>query len=194
VTASRRLNYALAVQAVCVNIVSRLPEFAAVRMERVGISFCRTRNNERFGVWASMSPLRFENGLEICERNAVRWRMPVLQIRKKDLPLLYVLSIYVPRFFDLSLIEKIETLVHELYHISPDFNGDIRRFPGRHYAHGNKADYQKTVSGLAKKWLATDPAPELWNFLRYDAAGLSEHYGRVYGQKITIPAPVRIED
>ena len=41
------------------------------------------------------------------------------------------MSFYLPRFCDQSLDEKLSTVMHELWHISPAFDGDIRRLPGR---------------------------------------------------------------
>ena len=90
----------------------RLPVFARIRMEDVGISFVRTRNRELYGVFASMTPLRFEKGSVRTVKNGVVYEIPTVRVRRR--PILYILSIYAPRFIDLSLTDKIETLVHEL--------------------------------------------------------------------------------
>lgn len=191
---SRGGDYSEAIRRVCADMTLRLPEFSHIRLERVGFSFCRTRNRERFGVWASMTPLRFEAGATQIVKEQVRWRIPEVRLRKKDEPLLYIFSVYVPRFIDLPLLEKIETIAHELYHISEAFDGDIRRFLGRHYAHGSKAAYDLTAARLARRWLAADPAPELWDFLRYDFSALQQRWGRIVGRKIAVPKPVRVEE
>lgn len=190
---SAGFDYSEAIRRVCADMTLRLPEFSHIRLEQVGFSFCRTRNRERFGVWASMTPLRFEGGAVMIVKDGVSWRIPEVRLRKKEAPLLYIFSVYVPRFIDLPLLEKIETIAHELYHISESFNGDIRRFLGRHYAHGSKAAYDRTAARLARRWLATDPAPELWNFLRYDFGGLQQRCGKIVGRKITVPKPVRVD-
>ncbi|MBQ1456142.1 MAG: hypothetical protein IIZ25_09890 [Thermoguttaceae bacterium] len=186
-------NYSDAIWRLCSHIVRRLPLFAAVEMERVGVSFNWTRVEGRFGVWASMTPLRFEGGLCEKKRSGILWRMPEVRISGFGQPLLYVLSIYVPRFFDLPLIEKMETVIHELYHISPKFNGDVRRFPGKHYAHGSKAKYDARVKELTRQWLSSDPPPELWNFLRFDSRQLEQRYPKVVGRRIAVPQPIRVE-
>ena len=190
----RGFNYCEAIRRVCEDMVLRLPVFALVRMDRVGISFCRTRQKGNYGVWASMTPLKFEGGMTETLRGGQRWAMPEVRLRKKGEPLLYVLSIYVPRFMDLPLLSKIETLAHELYHIGPAFNGDIRRFGGRFYAHGaSKSDYDRTVAALARQWLASDPSPEIWDFLRYDRPTLAARYGHVAGTRIKLPRIQKVE-
>lgn len=192
--AARGFDYSEAVRRVCLDMTVRLPEFSSIRIERVGFSFVRARNRERFGVWASMTPLRFQAGAFETVRDGRRWRIPEVRLRKKDEPLLYILSVYVPRFIDLPLLEKIDTLVHELYHIGPAFDGDIRRFAGRRYAHGSQSAYNQTVARLARRWLAADPSPELWNFLRYDFVSLQGIYGKIVGRKIAAPKPIRVEE
>lgn len=165
----------------------RLPVFSAIRMNDVAISLIRARNREKFGVFASMTPLRFENGSFQGMRGGHLYEMPRLY-DEQNRPLLYVLSIYLPRFTDLSLSDKIRTLVHELYHIGPKFDGDIRRFDGRCFAHGStRKEYDRIVKKYADQWLASDPPPEIWNFLRYDFAALCAKFGGVTGSKVVLP-------
>ena len=52
----------------------------------------------------------------------------------------YLVSFYLPRFLEIDRDEKLATVVHELFHISPDCNGDLRRFPGKNYAHGHSRE------------------------------------------------------
>jgi hypothetical protein len=93
---------------------------------------------------------------------------------------------------DVDLLEKLTTVIHELWHISPAFNGDIRRFPGRCYAHsGSKKKYDDAMEQYARQWLATNPAPERYEFLRYRFDELHRVHGRVYGARIRHPKLVR---
>ncbi len=181
-------NYSNAIRRVCEDFTLRLPVFSQIQMDKVGISFVRARNRELYGVYASMTPLRFQNGAVRTVRDGVTYEIPPVYDRRKR-PLLYVLSIYSPRFIDLPLREKIETLIHELYHIGPDFDGDIRRFGERFYAHGaSKKDYDRKVARMAREWLGMDPPPELWDFLRYDFNTLSAKRGRIIGTRVKIPS------
>lgn len=43
----------------------------------------------------------------------------------------YLVTFCLPRFQDQTLENKLVTVFHELYHISPEFNGDLRRHQGR---------------------------------------------------------------
>src|SRR5437762_680149 len=48
-----------------------------------------------------------------------------------DREVLYLVTFCLPRFLELDFDEKLITLFHELYHIGPDFDGDLRRHGGR---------------------------------------------------------------
>ena len=72
-------------------------------------------------------------------------------------------SFYLPRFMNLDFREKLITVLHELWHISPDFNGDIRRHAGRYHAHTHsQAEYDAEMGVLADRWLRSRPPDELW--------------------------------
>jgi hypothetical protein len=102
--------------------------------------------------------------------------------------MLYILSFYLPRFQDLVLREKLITVLHELWHISPDFSGDIRRHEGRYHAHTHsQAEYDEEMGRLADRWLAHSPPEVLWSFLRHDFGELSKLHGRIVGLKVRRP-------
>jgi hypothetical protein len=108
--------------------------------------------------------------------------------------MLYILNFYLPRFLNLSLEAKLATIVHELWHVSPRFDGDLRRFGGRCYAHsGSQKRYDAHVTALAKRWLALKPPEPLYEFLRYDYRELASRYGRIYGQRFGTPRLVPAE-
>ena len=85
-------------------------------------------------------------------RRRVTVEMPAVTHRGNDI--LYLIYFLVPRFLDLPLREKLITVCHELYHISPAFDGDLRRFPGRNYAHGSsRKRYNELVAGIVDEYL-----------------------------------------
>jgi hypothetical protein len=95
---------------------------------------------------------------------------------------------FVPRFIELTLTQKLQTVVHELYHISPEFNGDIRRFNGRCFAHGSsQKKYDKTVQQFTDYWLKQEPPEEIWSFLLFNYKTLTEKFGRLVGTRIKKP-------
>lgn len=106
--------------------------------------------------------------------------------------MLYLLSFYLPRFLDRTFEEKISTVVHELWHIGPGFDGDLRRHAGRCYAHSHsQKEYDLLVNQLARHWLSLDPPAETCEFLRHDFGQLERQHGRIFGQKIRTPRLIR---
>src|SRR5690606_21064489 len=100
-----------------------------------------------------------------------------------------------PRFLDQSFREKLITVVHELYHISPNFDGDIRRFGGRCHAHSHsQTEYDRQMGILADRYLALSPPPELHAFLRKGYRTLEKEHGRILGVRINTPKLVPIPD
>lgn len=173
-------DFTAAVRTLCVDITERLPDFAHVDMTRVGVGFSQARHNEKYGVYASVTPLRDLGGKRAVLKNNTWFLKP--KVFSGGTELLYILTVCLPRFQNQSLQDKIQTIVHELYHIGQNFDGDVRRFPGRCYAHGSsQKNYDKIVAALAEKWLAKDPPPQLWEFLKYTFTELQAKYGKIIG-------------
>lgn len=170
----------------CRDISQRIPALQHIDMQRVLVTFARCRNGLPWGLQAKLVPLRFRNG----EPTQVR-RGHLYQVQKLfvgDVELQYVLSFYLPRFLDQSFDEKMITVLHELYHIGPDFTGDIRRFPGSHPIHDrNQREYDRLMATMAREYLALKPPRALHDFLRLTFAELEQRYGEVVG--VHIPAP-----
>jgi hypothetical protein len=168
-------------------MVGRLPELAHIDLARVAVSFCQTRKPVAHGMYASLTPLRFAHGSTETVRGGRRWRIQRV-VDSAGRELLYVLNVYLPRFMNLQFREKLTTILHELWHINPRFNGDLRRFRGRCYAHsGSQKRYDALAGRLATKWLSLSPPETAYEFLRHDFAGLVRRYGRVVGRRT--PAP-----
>ena len=107
--------------------------------------------------------------------------------------MLYVLTFYLPRYLDLSFREKLETVIHELWHISPAFDGDLRRHPGRCYAHTHsQKDYDADMDLLARQYLSAAPPIDVYGFLQGNFSDLMTQHGRVYGTKIRRPRLLRM--
>ncbi len=175
-------DYTSALRGVCRDICAKTPIFQRYDLDYVGFAFRTSRNDSMSGVFASLTPLRFEGGATATFRRGAFWKAPDVFDASGRFKLLYILTIYAPRFLNLSLKDKIETLTHELYHISPAFDGDLRRFQGRKYAHGaSRKSYDAVVAERADAWLATDPSPQIWGFLSCDAAELTRRFGKIGG-------------
>jgi hypothetical protein len=187
------LDFTARMRPICVDMASRLPELAHVDMSRVAVAFSQARNAEQHGLFASLTPLRFAGGAETGRRRGRLYRMQRLCDRSGR-EMLYILRFCLPRFLDLDLREKLITVLHELWHISPEFNGDIRRHAGRYHAHTHsQAEYDEQMGLLADRWLAAGPPDELWDFLRHDYRQLANRYGRIVGVRIPRPLLVPVD-
>jgi len=178
----------------CDDITTRVPEMSHIDVRRVAISFCQTRKRVRHGFWASLTPMRFANGnLTEMRRGGVYTVQRLYD--SAGVEMLYVLAFYLPRFLQLSFMDKLVTIFHELWHINPEFNGDIRRFEGRCYAHTHsEKEYDDAMLQLAKRWLAMSPPNGLYQFLKMNHGRMCREYGRVYGTKIPHPKLLPLKD
>ena len=112
--------------------------------------------------------------------------MPRLTHEGRDI--LYLITLMIPRFLRLSFEQKLSTLIHELYHISESFDGDIRRFPGRNFAHGHsRSAYNRIIRTLMQRYLSTEPAAELLNPLVITEADWANGRIRIIGNRVPIP-------
>jgi hypothetical protein len=178
----------------CADMVSRLPELQHIRMGEVAICFCQTRSRAAHGMLASLTPMRFEGGSLFTDRGGQTWTFQRLYEPTTGREMLYILSFYLPRFLQQPLDEKLNTIFHELWHIGPRFDGDLRRFDGRCYMHSSsQRHYDQQMERLADKWLATGPPEALYDFLRADFLELCRRFGPVHGLKIRRPKLIPVK-
>lgn len=171
----------------CADMVARLPQLSHLDLERILVAFGHARKRTSHGLYASLTPLRFRHG-SLTEKRRGRLYAVQRVLDHQGREMLYILTFYLPRFMELSFDDKLITVLHELWHISPDFNGDLRRHPGRCYAHTHsQRGYDAEMAGLAQQWLASGPPPELYDFLRGSFADLLARHGRIHGAKIRRP-------
>jgi hypothetical protein len=185
-------DFTLHICRVCVDMTARLEDLRHIDMGRVAVGFAQTRKAGGEGLFASLTPLRFAGGRRDTLRRGKKWT--IQRVCENGREMLYVLTFYLPRFLDLPLEEKLTTVAHELWHIGPRFDGDLRRFAGRCYAHsGSQQRYDAHVKRLVDRWLRLGPAEALYSFLRYDHGGLIARFGRVYGRRIPAPKLIPAE-
>ena len=162
--------------------------------DHVAISFGQARKRTRHGIYASLTPMRFQGGSLTTHRRGVPYTVQRL-FGKSGQEMLYILTFYLPRFMDVDLNEKLVTILHELWHISPDFDGDLRRHPGRCYVHSrSQAEYDAQMQVLADRWLQSDPPQEIYDFLRGSFAELHRRHGRIYGTRVPHPKLLRVSE
>jgi predicted metallopeptidase len=189
------LDFTAHVRRLANDLTTRLDELAHIDMARVAIRFCQARGRGLHGVQASLTPLRFADGSLETTLRGKRYAIERLY-DASGREMLYLLSFYLPRFLDHSFDEKLATICHELWHIGPRFDGDLRRHEGRCYAHGpSERQYHTAMRQMAERWLALAPPRETYQFLQSSFRELVARHGRVFGTRITtpklIPLPAR---
>lgn len=175
-------------------MVQRLPELNHIDVDRIAFSFGQARKHTRHGLYASLTPMRFEGGATTMMRGGEPFTVQRLYGRS-GVELLYILTFYLPRFMDVDLNEKLVTILHELWHIGPEFDGDLRRHPGRCYVHTHsQKEYDARMQVLANRWLQLEPPHEDFEFLRHSFKDLHCRHGRVYGTRVPHPKLIRVCD
>jgi predicted metallopeptidase len=154
----------------------------------------QARSGRTHGLQARVTPLRFHQGRLRRRRRGVSYQ--VQRYFVGDQEMLYVLTFCLPRFLDQDFDDKFITLFHELYHISPAFDGDLRRHEGRYSIHSHsKRGYDEHMADLARSYLANGADPQLHAFLRLNFAQLQQRHGHVIGAVVPrpklIPIPAR---
>ena len=183
-------DFTLHIRRLCQDMVARLEELRHIDMGLVAVSFSQARKAADCGMYASLTPLRFAGGERHTVRRGQRWTLQRVYDGGREM--LYILNFYLPRFLDLPLEEKLTTVVHELWHIGPRFDGDLRRFRGRCYAHsGSQQKYDAQAKRLVDRWLALGPPAPLYDFLHLRFRQLSARHGRVHGQRVPTPKLIR---
>jgi predicted metallopeptidase len=179
-------NFTNAMRLLCHDVTQRTHHFAHVRMEQVATAFAQTRHTGSHGLQAKLTPLRFEQGQLTTRKRGRMWR--IQRLFDGDVEMLYILTFYLPRFLNHSFREKMITVMHELYHISPRFDGDIRRLPGHHHVHSSsQAAYDRQMALIVDEYMSQSPPGELYSFLNYDFRTLQRKHGGVVGMQVAIP-------
>lgn len=187
------LDFTEAARTLCDDIVRRLPELSHVDLSRVAISFCQTRKAVSYGMYASLTPLRFAGGRQQSVRRGRRWGLQRLH-DGGGREMLYILSFYLPRFLDLDFRRKLSTVVHELWHIGPRFDGDLRRYTGRCWAHSHsQKEYDRQVESLTDAWWRQQPPVSVYAFLEHDFRSLCRMYGAVHGRRVPAPKLILLD-
>lgn len=186
-------DFTRAMHRLCDDITRRMDVFRHIRLDQVAVTFAQARRRVPHGLQAKLTPLRFHGGSLVTRRGGQLWT--VERLFDGDREMLYILTFYLPRFLDHCFQEKMITVFHELYHISPAFDGDIRRMGGRYHVHSHsQREYDALMDQLVDDYMATDPPRELYQFLNSRFRGLCAHYGSVVGTMVPIPKLVRVPE
>ncbi len=179
-------DFTARMRALCDDVTSRCPELYHVNMARVLLSFTPCRNRSRYGLQARVTPLRFRGGALTRRHGTTDYQVQRFFVDGREM--LYVLTFCLPRFLDQPFREKLVTVFHELYHVGPAFDGDLRRHPGRYAVHSHSKDrYDAQMADLVKAYTANHPTPQVFLFLRSGYRELWDNHGGVTG--VVVPRP-----
>lgn len=201
------LNYTESLTALARDITQRVPALANLDIDRMLI-FGRSGREDVDGANATCHCLclpedepgyyfwRDTSTGEVTRRT--EWfvaRTPVVQ--RTGTRLDYLISVVLPRFCEQRIghgrkaafypnadayVAKLDTLVHELYHVDPQGRG-LRAMPGASVdEHGGRMHsdaFYTDVAGFVRDYLHSRPDPAIYEFLRYDFAGLTARYGAI---------------
>jgi len=190
------------------DVVSRVPQLSFIDMADV-LVFARSGRTNAEGAFATCHCLT----LPASEPGYYFWRdrtthkltrrsewfvtkSPSVTIGARDVK--YMLSFTLPRFCDQSLdrsrkerfypgadpwIAKLDTVVHELYHIDPELTGirRIEREDGTYSANCHGQQFFEQVASMVHTYLATEPSPDVYEFLRDDFTALDDRFGGIVG-------------
>jgi predicted metallopeptidase len=190
-------HFSKAMRSLCEDVVLQSASFRHLDLSRILFTFTQARKGVRHGLQARVTPLRFRDGRETSRRRGRSYRVQQYQVEKKEI--LYLVDFCLPRYLDRAFEDKFVTLFHELYHISPQFDGDLRRHGGRYEFHtGSQKQYDRLMCALVRDYLTVGAEPKRYDFLRLTFDQLRARHGSVVGYRVprpkVIPTEVRLAD
>jgi hypothetical protein len=207
-TQPQMINYTNHLTQLMEDIVRRVPDLGYIDLSRV-LVFARFGRSDAEGAYATCHAMT----LPASEPSYYFWRdrrtgemtrrsewfvtkSPSVEVGTSTID--YLVSFCLPRFCDQTIaraqkessypgaepwVAKLDTIVHELYHVDPSHEG-IRRLPGasgQAITRTHSPGFFKDVVRMTKHYLATRPDPAVLEFLTLDFRGLERRYSRVTG-------------
>ncbi|MGE5245984.1 MAG: hypothetical protein ACM3SQ_17310 [Betaproteobacteria bacterium] len=202
------INYTERITLLMQDLVRRVPTLSFIDIGSV-LVFARAGRSEAEGAFATCHCLslppsepgyyfwRDRTSNRITRRS--EWfvtKSPIVSIGTRRIK--YMISFALPRFCDQSLnrsrkerfypgaepwMAKLDTVVHELYHIDPEQTGirRIERGDGTYSAHCHGQRFFEQVAGMVTTYLDSRPDPAAFDFLRDDFQTLERLHGGVVG-------------
>jgi hypothetical protein len=175
----------------CADIVGRCAELRHIYLSRLLIGVTQAKSGRHWGLQARLTPLRFRGGALARRRGDLTFHVQRYFVDRREL--LYLMTFCLPRFLDQTFDEKLVTIFHELYHIGPACDGDLRRLAGRCGVHSpSKRGYDRFMACLAQRYLATDPDPQNYDFLRLSFSQLRQRHRFIEGMILPRPRVITV--
>lgn len=171
------------------DMVQTTEEFKKFDLNRILVCCASNRKDCRGATYGKLLPLRFKDGAEIVKHNGRFYTIPKVKIN--DSEILYIIYFYIPKFFSLSAKDKINVMFHELYHISPEFNGDIRRMGNFKAAHGHsRKSFEEKYIEYADIFFEKIKDTPYCSFLKMDTHELHKEFKTVKYRRMKSVKPV----
>lgn len=199
------INYTERITAVMHDVVARTPALSFIDLREV-LVFARYGRTDADGAFATCHCLT----LPETEPGYYFWKDRVTgqltrrsewfvtktpEVRLDGTRIKYLISFVLPRFCQQRLdrswkaelygrvdpwVAKLDTIVHELYHIDPAASG-IRQFAadGARSSRTHGPEFYEQVAAMTRAYLASRPDPALLDFLTMDFGALQSSYGDV---------------
>ena len=202
------INYTERISLLMEDIVRRVPALSFIDMSRV-LVFARAGKTDAEGAYATCHCISLppsepgyyfwrDRSTGKLTRRSEWFATKSPQVRIGTTSIDYMISFSLPRFCDQELarsrkriyytgqpnwIAKLDTIVHELYHIDPERPG-IRRMqrPDGSYSsncHGQR--FFEDVADMVQQYLATNPDPAVTEFLQWNYDEIRTRFGGMVG-------------
>ena len=179
-------HFSESIRLLCSDIAARFEPLAHLDIARMLFAFTQARSFRNHGLQARVTPMRFRNGEQVRVHRGVPFQ--VQQFVHDDREIRYIVTFCLPRFLNRSFDDKFVTIFHELFHISPAFDGDLRRHKGRYSIHtACQKSYDLEMLAMARDYLQNGADPKLHGFLRLSFAQLRRRHGTLIGYAIPRP-------
>jgi hypothetical protein len=202
------INYTERLALLMEDIVQRVPALSFIDMRRV-LVFARSGRSDAEGAFATCHCVSLppsepgyyfwrDRGTGKLTRRSEWFVTKSPNVRVGTQPIDYLISFTLPRFSDQTLsrsrkeanypgqenwIAKLDTVVHELYHIDPERPGIRRmeRADGSFSSNCHGRQFFEDVVRMVHHYLGSKPDPRVYDFLRHNHAELIARFGGVVG-------------
>lgn len=199
------INYTERIALLMQDVVSRTPSLSFIDLREV-LVFGRFGRPDAEGAFATCHCLT----LPQSEPGYYFWRDRITgeltrrsewfvtktpEVRVGHTRIKYLISFVLPRFCEQNLrrswkselyatgdswVAKLDTIVHELYHIDPQATG-LRQVANANgtFSRQHGPQFYEEVASIVRDYLATRPDPRIYDFLRWDFSELQREFGGV---------------
>jgi hypothetical protein len=200
------INYTERIQLLMQDVVSRTPQLGFIDLREVLVfgRFGRVGADGAFATCHCLTLPETEPGYyfwkdrvtgELTRRS--EWFVTKTpEVRLSGTRIKYLISFVLPRFCEQRLerswkaelygsvqpwVAKLDTIVHELYHIDPAASGirQVAHADGKRSTRTHAPEFYDDVAAMTRAYLASNPDPSLLEFLRWDFSQLREQFGGV---------------